>query len=359
MAKNKKIKSPKHKVFTSPGSLEYIGKEVSEKTVIKRFRYDASGVEEVIVKNIENCFIQPSPEKVLWLDVDGVHDLSIIEEIGRQYKLHPLLLEDVLNTTQKAKLEFFEEENQLFVVMKTLHFDKQNIELITEQVSIILGENFIISFQEQDQTDNFEPIHKRIKVPASRTRRHKADYLLYVLIDLIVDNYYLVLEDISEHLDALELNMLTNPTTHQQNQLYALKREMTFMRKAILPLRDMISSLIREESDLVGNKVNVYLRDVLDHAIQTLETLDTYRDIADNIMANYHSALSNKMNQVMKTLTVFTAIFMPLTFIAGIYGMNFENMPELRNPNGYFYTLVAMILITIALWIYFKWKKYI
>lgn len=358
MPQNKKIRSPKQKVFTSPGNLTYIGKEVSDRTVVKRLQYDANGVEEVTIKKLENCILPLSPDKVLWLDVDGVHDPSIVEIIGKIYNLHPLLLEDVMNTTQKAKIEYFEEENQLFVVMKMLHFDKEAIELISEQVSIVLGENFLITFQEQDQTDNFEPIYKRLKVPASRTRRHKADYLLYVIIDLIVDNYYLVLESISEELDALEVSMMENPTAKQQNKLYALKREMTFMRKAILPLRDMIGSLIREDSILVGSKVNVYLRDVLDHAIQTLETLDTYRDIADNIMANYHSVLGNKMNQVMKTLTIFTAIFMPLTFIAGIYGMNFDNMPELRNPNGYYYTLAVMVLISIGLWVYFKWKKY-
>jgi magnesium transporter len=166
------------------------------------------------------------------------------------------------------------------------------------------------------------------------------------------------LEKITHHLEELEESVLNNPTPKHQNQLYALKREMTFMRKAVLPLRDVIGALIREDSVLVGNQVNVYLRDVQDHVYQTIETLDTYRDIADNIMNTYLSSLSNKMNEVMKTLTIYTAIFMPLSFIAGLYGMNFQNMPELQDPNGYFYTLAAMAVVVIGMWIYFKWKNY-
>ncbi len=192
----------------------------------------------------------------------------------------------------------------------------------------------------------------------SRIRQRKADYLLYALLDVVVDNYYVVLEKITQQLETLEESVLSNPQAKHQNQLYTLKREMTFMRKAVLPLRDVIGSLIREDSVLVGNQINVYLRDVQDNVLQTIETLDTYRDIADNIMNTYLSSLSNKMNEVMKTLTIYTAIFMPLSFIAGLYGMNFANMPELQEPNGYFYTLGGMGAIMIGLWIYFKWKKY-
>lgn len=359
MSKKNRIKSPKQRVFASPGSLNYIGREITDAAEIKRIEYNASFIDEKIIKKVENCYLTPNEERVIWLDVDGVHEPKIIEIIGTQYGLHPLLLEDILNTTQKAKLELFEDENQLFVVLKHLHFDAERLEIESEQVSIILGENFLISFQEYDNTDTFQEIHKRIHLPTSRTRKFKADYLMYVLIDLVVDNYYVVLEEIAEKLEELEEHILSNPRTEHQLNLYTLKREMTFMRKAILPLRDIIGTLIREDSILVSNKINVYLRDVLDHATQTLETLETYRDVADNIMANYQAAMGNKMNQVMKTLTIFTAIFMPLSFIAGLYGMNFKHIPELDHPNGYYYTLAGMATISIGLWIYFKWKKYI
>lgn len=358
MAKKNRFKSPQQQLFTKPGSLLYIGKEVIERTVINRFQYNTDGVIEKVIKKVENCFVQPTPEKVIWLDIDGVHEERIVEMVGQQFKLHPLLLEDVLNTTQKSKIEQYEEENMLFVVVKMLHFNAETYDVDTEQVSIILGENFLISFQEQDKTDNFTSIHERIRNPLSRIRQRKADYLLYALLDVIVDNYYVVLEKITQHLESLEESVLNNPLPKHQNQLYALKREMTFMRKAVLPLRDVLGALIREDSVLVGNQVNVYLRDVQDHVHQTIETLDTYRDIADNIMNTYLSSLSNKMNEVMKTLTIYTAIFMPLSFIAGLYGMNFNNMPELQDPNGYFYTLGAMGVIVIGLWIYFKWKDY-
>ncbi len=358
MSKKNRYKSPQQQLFSKPGSLLYIGKEVVERTVINRFEYNANGVVERNITKIENCYVEPNPEKVTWLDIDGVHEERIVEMIGEQYKLHPLLLEDVLNTTQKAKIEQYEEENLLFVVAKMLHFNSETFDIDTEQVSLILGENFLISFQEQDKTDNFVSIHERLRNPLSRIRQRKADYLLYALLDVVVDNYYVVLEKVTKQLEALEESVLTNPLPKHQHELYALKREMTFMRKAVLPLRDVLGALIREDSVLVGNQINVYLRDVQDHVLQTIETLDTYRDIADNIMNTYHSSLSNKMNEVMKTLTIYTAIFMPLTFIAGLYGMNFVNMPELNNPNGYFYTLGAMALILIGLWIYFKWKKY-
>lgn len=358
MAKKNRFKSPKQQLFSRPGTLLYIGKEIVERTVINRFEYNENGVQEKIIGKVENCFVQPTPDKVIWLDIDGVHEERIVEMIGQQFKLHPLLLEDVLNTTQKAKIEQFEDENLLFVVVKMLHFNTETFDVDTEQVSLVLGENFLISFQEQDKTDNFISIHERLRNPLSRIRQRKADYLLYALLDVIVDNYYIVLDKITDQLEALEESVLNNPTPKHQNQLYALKREMTFMRKAVLPLRDVIGSLIREDSVLVGNQVNVYLRDVQDHVYQTIETLDTYRDIADNIMNTYLSSLSNKMNEVMKTLTIYTAIFMPLSFIAGLYGMNFVNMPELQSPNGYFYTLGAMGVIVIGLWIFFKWRNY-
>lgn len=294
-----------------------------------------------------------------WLDVDGVHETNVVERLGQKINLHPMLLEDVLNTTQKPKLEYFEDENQLFIVLKMLNFDEENIEIDTEQISLILGKNYVVSFQEKDQTDVFENIHTRINNPLSRIRKYHTDYLLYALMDLVIDNYYIVLDKVTTKLETLEMNVLEDPEPIHQNHIYLLKKELAYMKRAILPLRDIIGALLREDSDLVGNQVNVYLRDLQDHVLQNIETIDGYRDTADNIMANYHASLSNKMNSVMKTLTVFTVIFMPLSFIAGLYGMNFTNMPELDNPYGYPVLLVIMFLMATGLWFYFKWKKFV
>ena len=357
--KKNRFKAPKQKPFAAPGSLTYIGKEVFDKTRIIYSRYNEENLDQHVVSQLEECTPEKVSDKLIWLDVDGVHEPPIIEGIGKLYDLHPLLLEDVLNTTQKPKIEYFEEANHLFVVLKMLHLDEEQIEIEAEQISLVLGKDFVISFQEHDKTDIFVNIHERIRQKTSRIRKYKSDYLIYAMIDLIVDHYYIVLELMTDRLEDLEAQVLHDPQHHHQNLIYQLKKEMNFMKRNILPLRDMISALIREESDLVGNQVNVYLRDVQDHVIQTIETLDTYRDVADSIMNNYHASLSNKMNSVMKTLTVFTVIFMPLSFIAGLYGMNFVNMPELNNPYGYYLALGVMALITLLLWFYFKWKKYL
>ncbi len=360
MAKNNKhFKSPRQKAFTSPGSLVYIGKEVSSPAKIKTVEYNRDFLEEKELKHQGDYKPRLTPDRVLWLDVDGVHDVQAAEFTGRKFNLHPLLLEDVLNTTQKPKMEIFEDENQIFVVIKTLKLDRINWDVEAEQVSFVLGENFLISFQERGSLNVFDQMKDRLRRENSRTRKFGADYLLYVLMDLVVDNYYLILDQLGEKLEELESLIFSNPLPRHQNELYALKREVAVMKKAVLPLRDILNNLIREESRLVTREVNVYFRDVQDHVLQTIETLDSYREISESIMNNYHAMLSNRMNSVMKTLTVFTVIFMPLTFIAGIYGMNFDHMPELHQPNGYFYTLGFMVVLTIALWFYFKWKRYI
>ncbi|MGR3809358.1 magnesium/cobalt transporter CorA [Jiulongibacter sp. NS-SX5] len=356
--KKNRFKAPKQKAFAAPGSLTYIGKEVMERTQVHLTVYDQENYtfEELSqLQNLEPC----SDSRLTWLDVDGVHETAVVELIGKKYQIHPLLLEDVLNTTQKPKIELFEDENQLFVVLKMMNLDENSLEIEAEQISLILGTNFVISFQEQDQTDIFTAIHERIAQKTSRIRKFQSDYLLYALMDLIVDHYYILIEKITEKLEVLEANVLNDPKPEHQNQIYLLKKEMGYMKRNILPLRDIIGTLIREDSELVGTTVNVYLRDIHDHVIQTLETLDSYREVADNIMNNYHASLSNKMNSVMKTLTVFTVLFMPLSFIAGLYGMNFTYMPELANPNGYFYTLGAMGLICIGLWFYFRYRKFL
>ncbi|MFD2519724.1 magnesium/cobalt transporter CorA [Emticicia soli] len=346
------------KAFTSPGTLVYVGKEVAESTIIKLVEFNHEFYHEKVIKTLNDCRPPVKENQVAWLDVDGIHEVNVIEAIGKHYSLHPLLLEDVLNTSQKPKLEHFGEKH-LFVILKMLQFNSELNQVESEHVALVLGENFLISFQEIHQTDVFLPIFERLKASIGKTRRGKADYLFYCCCDLVVDNYFVVLEKLGEKLEELEIKIVEKPEANDQNLLYHFKRELMLVRKAVLPLRDMFGTLIREDSPLVQSTTNVYLRDVYDHILQTLDTAETYREMIENIQNIYLTSLSNKMNSVMKTLTVFTAIFMPLTFIAGIYGMNFDNMPELHHPNGYFYTLGIMVLITAALWVYFKWKKYV
>jgi magnesium transporter len=360
MAKNKRKnqKYIKKKVFTSPGTLEYVGKEVSTYPKINLITFNESFYQEKLIQEWHESKPQIVPQKTTWLDVDGIHEINVIENIGKIYHLHPLLLEDILNTEQKPKIEHFG-DNHVFLVLKMLRFDEEIAEIESEHVALVLGENHVISFQEIHKTDVFLPIYERLKSSIGKTRRGKSDYLFYSLCDLIVDNYFIVLEKFSEKVEEIEVKIIENPQTSDQTILYQLKRELLSIRKVVQPLRDIFNSLVREDSPLINETTKLYFRDVYDHVLQILDAIEIHREMLENIQNIYLTNISNKMNSVMKTLTVFTAIFMPLSFIAGIYGMNFDNMPELHHPNGYFYTLAGMFVLGISLWFYFKWKKYV
>lgn len=346
------------KAFTSPGSLVYVGKEVAESTAIKLIEFNEKIIHETQIKHLNDCKSIAPNGFVSWLDVDGIHETQVIEGIGKHYNLHHLLLEDVLNTEQKPKLEHFG-DNHIFTILKMPKFSKERVEFDTEHVALVLGKHYVISFQEIHKTDIFSPMFERLKSSVGKTRSGKADYLFYSLIDLVIDNYFVVLEDFGDVLEDLEIEIIENINNQQQTRLYQLRRELMQLRKFVQPTRDILGLLVKEDSDLINDSTKVYLRDVYDHIQQIIETIESYREMVENIQNIYLTTLSNKMNSVMKTLTVFTAIFMPLSFIAGIYGMNFEVMPELKHPLGYYYALGAMSVIAIVLWIYFKWKKYV
>lgn len=346
----------KQKIFTSPGTLEYIGKDVSQNTVIKIIQYNEASWKEKIAQSLQDCVVK-NPVGITWINVDGIHESKLLEDIGTLYQLHPLLLEDVLNTTQKPKIEEF--ENCLFVVIKMLKINKQNGEFESEHVALVLNENYLISFQEQHDTDIFLSVLERIKNSVGKTRKGKTDYLLFALMDLIVDNYFLVLEQLNDQLEQLENDVFNNPKPQHQTDIYTLKRELTLMRKYVTPLRDMLNAIIREEFEGISNSTLMYFRDLSDHVTQVIDNIESCRDTLDNLMNIYLASLSNRMNSVMKTLTVYTAIFMPLSFIAGVYGMNFDNMPELHQPQGYFYTLYGMAGVFVSLLIYFRWRKFL
>jgi magnesium transporter len=355
----RRYKHSEKKVGASPGSLIYVGQENDYKTNIRRILYNEANYVVEAVKRLESCGrpVDDSPF-VSWLNVDGIHEPAVVEGIGQQYHLHPLLLEDVMNSQQKPKVEEYD-GSYLFATMKMLHFNVQGQELESEHLSFILGKNYLISFQEERKEDLFKPILDRIEASAGKTRRNGPDYLLYALMDLVVDHYFVVLDSIGEKLEILE-NSIIEQVAGQQTltRLYTLKRELTLMRKLVWPVREMINRLILEESDLIRPATMPFLRDLYDHVVQVLDSIDSYRELATGLLDVYLSTLSNRMNSVMKTLTIFSAIFMPLTFIVGVYGMNFDNMPELHTRNGYFVVIGIMVVLAVLMIFFFRRRRW-
>jgi len=349
-------------LLTSPGTLTYVGEKTSIKTVIKRIEYNEAFYQEEAASTREVCIPKNVPTDqpfVTWLNVTGIHEPKVMEQIGELYQLHPLLLEDVMNSYQKPKVEAYE-DGHLFVTLKMLHLSKTDPNSIWgEHVSFVLGKDYLVSFQEQQSGDIFTPVIDRLKASVGKTRRSGSDYLLYALMDVIVDNYFLLLENFSDQLDTMEDRVINGRHSQSLAELYALKRELTYARRLIWPLRDMLSQLVRADDPLVSKRVFPYLRDVNDHVMQIIENLDAYRELLASLVDVHLSTISNRMNQVMKILTIFSAIFMPITFIVGVYGMNFDHIPELHNPYGYYATWVVMIIVTLGMILYFRWKKWL
>lgn len=338
-----------------PGTLVHVGERKVEKVRISVIDYDATQLAEREMETIEECFPFKDKPTVTWINIDGLHQVDIIEKLGSCYNLHPLLLEDILNTEQRPKMEDF--GDYLFFVLKMLDYGKNGV-IEAEQVSLVLGPNYVISFQEHEG-DVFNTVRERIRKNKGRIRKSGADYLAYALMDSIVDNYFLILENIGERIEATEQQLAENPTMETLHAIRELKKEMIFLRKSVWPLREVINNLERGESPLIHESLNAYLRDVYDHTIQIIDTVESLRDMISGLLDVYLSSISNKMNEVMKVLTIFASIFIPLTFVAGIYGMNFQFMPELEWTWGYFGALCVMALTAGVLLVYFKRKKWL
>jgi magnesium transporter len=355
----RKHRPKRENLLTSPGTLTYIGPDIQLKTKVRKLQYNEKFYTNEAVTSLAECSINTTLEPhITWLDVDGIHETSLIGKIGQLYHLHPLILEDIVNTEHKPKLEVYD-SSYIFLTLKMLHVDSEEpLEISAEHVSFVAGNDYLISFQEERSDDIFNPVIDRLKASVGKTRRNGTDYLVFALMDIIVDNYFLVLEKFGEKLDTVEESIISGSKKHSLNDLYGLKRELTFVRRAIWPLRDMINQLIREDNSLISKDVVPYYRDLYDHTMQAVDTIDSYRELLASLADVHLSTISNRMNAVMKTLTIFSAIFMPLTFIVGVYGMNFDNMPELRHHNGYFYTWGVMIIVTIGMILYFKLKKW-
>ncbi|KQS34319.1 magnesium transporter [Dyadobacter sp. Leaf189] len=357
MRKTKRYK--RRNLLTSPGTLTYVGPEIALKTTVRRIQYNEKMIKDEAVKSLKDCLPAGEGEPVVtWLDVDGIHEIELIQKLGNIYHLHSLLLEDVVNTEHKPKLELYD-SGQLFLTLKMLNIEtEQPICISSEHVSFVLGKNYLISFQEERTSDIFSPVLSRLEASVGKTRKNGPDYLLFALLDVVVDNYFIVLEKLGDELDTVEDQVIRGTEDISLKQLYALKRELTLARRQIWPLRDMLNQLIREDNIQISKDVIPYYRDLYDHVMQVLDTIDSYRELVASLADVHLSTISNRMNSVMKTLTIFSAVFMPLTFIVGVYGMNFEYMPELKMRYGYFYVWGLMAVVTTGLIFYFKSKKW-
>ena len=350
------IKRARQKAGLTPGTLVHVGERRVEKVKIRIIDYNEEQFEEREAQAVEECFPFKDKPTITWINIDGIHDVEVIGKIGAHFDLHSLILEDIVNTGQRPKLEDF--GNYIFIVLKMLYYSEEKNEIEAEQVSLIVGSNCVISFQEC-VGDVFDPLRERIRQAKGRVRKAGADYLAYALIDSIVDNYFVVLEQLGERIEDVEQELAANPAVETLQSIRVLKKEMIFLRKSVWPLREVVNSLERGELSIIHKSTAIYLRDVYDHTIQIIDTVESYRDMLSGMLDVYLSSISNKMNEVMKVLTIFASIFIPLTFVAGIYGMNFSFMPELGWPWGYFAALGFMALVGILLLVYFRRKKWL
>lgn len=350
------IKERSRKIGLPPGTLVHIGEKSDREIRIRVLDYGPAQCVEKEIAGLEECFYFADTSVVSWIDVEGLHEVELIQQLGDCQGFNPLMLEDIVNTDQRPKLEDF--GDYLYIVIKMLN-ERENGEIAVEQVSLVVGANFVISFQEGLEGDAFGPVRERLRGGKGKIRTMGADYLAYALIDAVVDGYFGVLEKVGERIDELEEEVVAAPSSETVRRIHHLKREMIVLRKALWPLREVISSLERRESPLISEPVTIYLRDVYDHTIQAIDAVEAYRDILAGLLDVYLSSISNRLNEIMKFLTIIGTIFLPLTFVVGLYGMNFQYMPELHWKWGYYACLLVMLAISAGMLHYFRRKKWL
>ena len=344
-----------NKVGLPPGTLLYVGAPKTERPIISVTRYNGDIMEEREDIGVENCCELPGEAAVTWVRVQGVHDMTVVETLGRHYGVHPLILEDILNTEQRPKIEDY--EDCVFIVLKSLGMEPDGDKLVIEQVSIVFGFNYLISFQESGE-DLFRGVRRRLGNPKGRFRRLGTDYLAYALMDLLVDQYFHLMGVFGRQIEELEEEVMSEIAQDTLSKIYGLKRKSLMLHKLIWPVRDMVSEVQRMENELFQDSTRVYLRDLYDHAVHTLETIEVSRELISELLSVYLSAASNRLNEVMKVLTIIATIFIPLSFIAGIYGMNFKYMPELDWKWGYFGVWTLIVGIGGTMLYFFKKRRW-
>ena len=347
----RKFSRPGHMVGHAPGTVSPSPKGEQRPVSVKRITFDAATFDEHDFGRVEDCLVPDSSDRCTWIDIDSVHDPAIIELLGKQYDLHPLLLEDIVNPVQRAKVERY--GGKTYIVVRTLSFDREREQIQTEQISMVLFGNTLITIKEK-ANDIFDPVRERLRSGSPRMRSSGAAYLTYALIDAVVDRYFVLLEEVGEHMEELEEALLQEPDQDTLNAIHRLRRELIYLRKTVWPLREAIGALMRDESHPVDDQMHFYLRDLYDHSVQVIETVESYRDLNAGMLETYLSVVSNRMNEIMKTLTVIATIFIPLTFIAGIYGMNFDYMPELHWRWSYPVSWLVMVVVVAFMLRYFK-----
>lgn len=340
---NKKLAETGH---LPPGTLVHVGERTVDKVRISFMQYDAQTVNEEPGLTADQILKLPKCKSNLWIHVEGLHDLALVEAIGKRFDLHPLVLEDLINTAQRPKAE--DSGDYLFFVIKLLHYMDETCEMDSEQMGFVLGSNFLLTFREAAGSE-FDDLRERIRAGKGRARTSGVDYLAYCLVDTVVDDYFVSLEKLAERIELLEEELVSNPTTDTLELIHRLKTDMIFLRRSVWPLREIVNRLIVSDGGLVKPPTVPYWRDVYDHTIHAIETMETYREILSGMLDIYLSSMSNRLNETMKVLTLIATVFIPLTFMTGWYGMNFKNMPELQWEWGYpvFVGVVATVVALI------------
>ena len=343
-------------VHQAPGTVTYVGRKRSMETLLEVIDYNKNNFERFNSKQPIDAFNFDHPDRITWVNLDGLSNTKEIEKVGKYYQLHPLIIEDIVNTSQRPKID--EYEDYLFIVAKMLYF-KKNGRLENEHISFVLGKDYVLTFQEAGG-DVFDGVRNRLESSNGRIRSNGSDYLIFALLDAIVDNYFIVIDEIAEKVEELEEELFKNkPRENITHEIQDLKRAILKIRRSVLPLREVISRMEKMESSMIQSRTRNYINDLHDHIIHITENIDLYREITWGLMDMYMTTISNRMNEVMKVLTIMASIFIPLTFIAGIYGMNFEFMPELHWKYSYYVLWGVMITIFILMLIYFKRKKWL
>ncbi len=365
MARKRKLKKIDLHKFVSrtaqrgsiPGTVEYIGLPRKEDVKIEVLEYDESTItNETIIHSVNELDGYPERPGIKWIQVSGVHNLEMLNEIGRYFKIFALDLEDIANTTQRPRIE--ERDDYIFLVFKILQIDPESREVSMEQVSMVMGANYVISFHETSPKV-FDILRSRILTSKGRVRKMKTDYLVFTIIDIIIDHYFTLIEDVGESIEETEEELITAPGQASQEAIYKIKRRLGYVKKTIWPAREVLNQLQRSDHQLIYDETRIYFRNNYDHTIQIIETLESLRDLTSGMMDLYLSTVSYKMNEIMKVLTIFSTIFIPLTFFAGVYGMNFKYLPELEWKNGYFFFWGIMLVITTVMLIFFRRKKWL
>ncbi len=345
----------------SPGSSVFTGDKKVDNVVITVFNYDEHQFEEKKIESFEELQLLKEKAKVLWVNLSGLHDIQTIEKVCEIFGIHSLAIEDILNVNHSPKIE--EHENFLFLILKMIDIDKPSKELNIEQISIILGKNYVITFQE-NVGDVFDVIRDRIRTSKGRIRKAGADYLMYRLLDSIVDNYFITLEYVDDKIEFVEEKLLEDSEDSYLKEIHNLRKDVLKLRRSVYPMRDMTYYLQRGENPLIQKSTIMFTRDLYDHIANNIETIENYREIINGVLEVHLTNASHKMNQVIKLLTMISTIFIPLTFIVGIYGMNFNtevsifNMPELNWKFGYLFVMLVMVIISVSLIVFFKRKKW-